>query len=681
MNVSRHQLTPLFVTGDELENHIAQEKELEKASAKNYPSLTPEQIKESEEFVFPLTISKWPVKEKATNAQQWISFIERNSVRVRDFVEYVRTGHIYANCIVKPFNRNHPEKGYHCYETNEAFGRKFISYFHFYSANIITFDIDKFWTSATLEEIYKSIYECRPTFMYTTSSDCSKHQGNKALRCFRLVYVFDKPIYAKPISPVWSKEDKKYIWDEKDNSSARRAANETFSQVYNMLKSRIGLTDIDFFTHIDKGSVVAVQTYNGNGKSNFEVVGDYQIYHLDDFLNVEDNVPYEPISNFQTPQYLKYVEQRKTEREHQIKISKPSAKQKYRAHKNSCEELTKYLADNVNYGILDLHEVEKGDGKEINANIIFEEKGLSLSKFSSNKMFSYDRYKFLEVLKSYQLCLDEITNDVPQNIIPTQCVLTSEEFLACTQIDQCFKSDNIRRDVTITFAPFLEDFYKLNYKELLLKYKALYPNVWQNYSLDYTAQFDFPDGYMTIFKVLEWRYNSLVKHQKHMQMQDGSGRKRALRRLAIARVLLNEDITYDNLLFNVMVDMLFVTSSKGSSSDITKQHIIDIVNRVWSISEDDDVWDKIGNRISEHPLSHNIYQKDQKAEAMAMGRRKKSSALDEQILLYYDQSLKDKENLALLRQNGIEIKRSKLQNWKKKFGLQKNQKQKYKDQV
>lgn len=629
--------------------------------AKNYPKLTDAERKFSDEFRFPISVSKYSCNNKLTAGHESMSWLQKE-LTAKELARYLQKGYCYSGGVFKPFNQNNPKKGYYKYKPGQAFASKFLSYFHFYSTNVLTLDVDKYECSASIEDIYNSLYYLRPTFMYATSSD-----SLNGLRCFRMVYVFDRPIYARPIFPVRRKGKKSYIWDEKDDSTARRVANKNYLNLYWEVVENIGYSKFRFTEPIDLMSKVSVQRFNGNGATNFQLAGDFKIYSLDDFDIGEDNnnVPHEPIDNFRTESYIEHILK---PRQKALKKEKTAGKR----GRKKVEELQKAAKE---YCITKGADVDKSE-QQSDVYALFDDIGIVLP---SNALFESEAY--YEELKRYECGTDCVLNRCSQDDdIKNVIELTSDEFLYCQCFDNIYRRSKIRGRIRIGRTDFLNDFPHLSLRELFFKYRAIYHNVWQSHNLDYSTPFDYPSDYRTIYKVLTWNYNPLKDHNTRMKMPCGSGRKDALGRLAKGRKLLTKNITFDNLLFNIMVDAEFLTSNfdqNGNPTEdkISKEEMVSIACSVMCLGDNSKTLMAIGKQMAKHPKTHGVYTTvEDKVAAMCAERHRRSIEYDDEIARYYDPNLKDKENLALMESQGLKVSLRKLRYWKKEKGLSRRKK-------
>lgn len=210
--------------------------------------------------------------------------------------------------------------------------------------------------------------------------------------------------------------------------------------------------------------------------------------------------------------------------------------------------------------------------------------------------------------------------------------------------------------------------------DLFYWYKDRYPNVWQSSPLNYKEAFDYPDEYKVIYNTLEWKFNPLLSHEKAMKMNDGDNRKFHITALSIARKILAPEITFDHLLFNAMVDTLFLVcdykkGKREKSKDLfTCETIARCVARAWNIESSDKLYMKIDYFISKHPKTHLKYDK---VTAMTIGRREKAAVTEQRISELYDHTLTDQENLEMFAKNGLKVSLITLKRYRQKNGLTK----------
>ena len=223
---------------------------------------------------------------------------------------------------------------------------------------------------------------------------------------------------------------------------------------------------------------------------------------------------------------------------------------------------------------------------------------------------------------------------------------------------------------------FAQDFNKMGILQLIEKYGTLYPNI-ESTPLkeenEEIAYIDIPSNYIEI-KRYWFLTDEALKNNKMAtirKISDGMGRRKKLFLNAIIRRLINNNISFDNLLFNIICEFSYFMINDGNK--ITKKDLFEIVERAFN--DDLSKYNKmiIGNKEKKfvvNPLyciKHNISKKAAVRIAVKQRNAQKIGEL-------YDFNLTDKENIEGMKKYGVEISLRTLKRWKDKNGLTKKRK-------
>ena len=157
-------------------------------------------------------------------------------------------------------------------------------------------------------------------------------------------------------------------------------------------------------------------------------------------------------------------------------------------------------------------------------------------------------------------------------------------------------------------------------------------------------------------------------------MNDGDNRKFHITALSVARRILSPGITFDHLLFNAMVDSMFLVCNykkethEKSKELFTRETVARCVARAWNTDCTDKLYKKIDYLISQHPKTHLKYDK---VTAMKIGRKEKAAIREQRISELYDHTLTDKENLEKFAENGLIVSLITLKRYRQNKGLTK----------
>ena len=409
---------------------------------------------------------------------------------------------------------------------------------------------------------------------------------------------------------------------------------------------------------IDDMSHVAVQTYNGNGCDNFKVIGDYKVYYNEKEYTAEDFAVEhrEPIDNFLSESYIKNIQKPRLERQKRIRSIRNRVNKAYKKfvqEQQTVEETPKSVSTAEKYKESIMYIQLFGD-RPLDINLP--------SIATTNRAIEPD-------LLNYEM-------DLEATSIPDASVLSlnDEEFEACSEIGRFYKKLKLSNNVRLAYPEFLKEFFAYRTQELFYRYKDRFPNVWQSCPLNYKAAFDYPDDYKVIYNTLEWKFNPLMSHERAMKMNDGDNRKFHITALSVARRILSPGITFDHLLFNAMVDSMFLVcdykkETHEKCNDLfTRETIARCVARAWNTGCSDKLYQQVDFIISKHPKTHLKYNK---VTAMTIGRKEKAAVTEQRISELYDHTLTDKENLEKFAENGLNVSLITLKRYRQNKGLTK----------
>ncbi|MBQ6193470.1 MAG: hypothetical protein IJK62_08285 [Bacteroidales bacterium] len=218
---------------------------------------------------------------------------------------------------------------------------------------------------------------------------------------------------------------------------------------------------------------------------------------------------------------------------------------------------------------------------------------------------------------------------------------------------------------------FAQDFNKMGILQLIEKYGTLYPNIESTPLKEENediAFIDIPQNYIEI-KRYWFLTDEALKNNKMAtirKISDGMGRRKKLYLNAIIRRLINNIISFDNLLFNIICEFSYYMINDGNK--ITKKDLFEIVERAYNadLSKYNNLI--IGNnerKFIVNPLfciKHNISKKAAVRIAVKQRNAQKIGEL-------YDFNLTDKENIEVMKKYGVDICLRTLKQWKKENGL------------
>lgn len=213
---------------------------------------------------------------------------------------------------------------------------------------------------------------------------------------------------------------------------------------------------------------------------------------------------------------------------------------------------------------------------------------------------------------------------------------------------------------------FENDYRNMKMEDILAKYIDVFPNMEHTpFEIpdDDTPYIIYPVGYVEIRRWWRKRLNG-----RPIKIKDGEGRRRILFLNGIIRRLINPDITFDNLLYNLLYELVHYHTNFKADNIIDKKEIYNIAKDI--MNKDMADYERLRgsrkkfmvnpNYCAKHKLSKNEV-KNIAAKMIRYG----------QIGELYDCSLTDKENLEIMKENGLGTSLSTLKRWRKENGFTK----------
>ena len=202
-------------------------------------------------------------------------------------------------------------------------------------------------------------------------------------------------------------------------------------------------------------------------------------------------------------------------------------------------------------------------------------------------------------------------------------------------------------------------------EDILEKYIRVYPNL-EHTPLeipdDDAPYIIYPIGYIEIRRWWRKRLNGMP-----IKIKDGEGRRRKLFINGIIRRLINPNITFDNLLYNLLYELVNYVSNYDADNVIGKKDIYYIAQDV--MKKDMANYENLRGshkKFMVNPnycIKHNLTKNEVKSMAAKMIRYNMIGEL-------YDCSKTDMENVVVMKENGMEkISVSTLKRWRKENGI------------
>lgn len=225
-------------------------------------------------------------------------------------------------------------------------------------------------------------------------------------------------------------------------------------------------------------------------------------------------------------------------------------------------------------------------------------------------------------------------------------------------ITQSICDNSQQYSLTDTFE---KDFFQMTYNDFLKKYLTVYPNI-EKTPIEIKNEDEpiiyYPENYYEIRRDF-YKKNGYIK-----KLKDGEGRRRRLFLNGIIRRKINSDITFENLLVNLVYE--FDTYYINDGNAITQKVIYDIAIGVMKadITNYSDLG-KPNHKFFINPLYRIKYNLSTN-QVLGKIRNKKQYIGD-----FYDPSLTDKQNVDIMKGYGLDISIITLKRWKKENNIKK----------
>ncbi len=217
----------------------------------------------------------------------------------------------------------------------------------------------------------------------------------------------------------------------------------------------------------------------------------------------------------------------------------------------------------------------------------------------------------------------------------------------------------------------LADLKNMKWSEFVIECKGKYGEIIEHSPLEYNedgyALLD--DSYIEIYR--RWyldfyEVNGEERRSPRLKtMRDGDRRHYKLWLTAVLRRRIKPSITFDELLFNTVTEL--VHHYDNSDGKFTLKNLVDLCRKVLAMTEEELNQMKIMKDKRRYRIDPTVYTTK---EARQHARRAvKRLITDRDIQRHYDVRKSDKENLAILEENGVKISRQRLTQYKSANGL------------
>lgn len=241
-------------------------------------------------------------------------------------------------------------------------------------------------------------------------------------------------------------------------------------------------------------------------------------------------------------------------------------------------------------------------------------------------------------------------------------------------------NNNIHLNDTFGNEEFENDYWNkdIDDEEILSKYINIYPNL-EHTPLpvvdDDTPYIIYPTDYIEIHRVCkvgkEGKYIR-VNDGSPLKIQDGQGRRRTLFWNGIIRRLINPEITFDNLIYNLLFELYHYITNYNAENTIGRKEVhqiaVDVMKQDMTKHEHLRGTDKQFMVNPNYCIKYNLTKNEVKSMAAKLIRYNQIGEL-------YDCSKTVKENVKIMKEYGLErISEPTLKRWMKGNGITKYKK-------
>lgn len=228
-------------------------------------------------------------------------------------------------------------------------------------------------------------------------------------------------------------------------------------------------------------------------------------------------------------------------------------------------------------------------------------------------------------------------------------------------------------DYSMMYDEFSNDFNTLSFTDIVKKYNGKYFN-YECTQLplvsEDSAYIEIPSYYCEIkrYWYLEESAINNNKCSNIRKIKDGQQRRKKLYVNAIIRRLIYSEISFDNLLYNLVFELYHYMINDGNK--ITKSDLYEICKRAFNADLSLPKYQKyvIVNKEKKYIVNtaYCVKYNVSKKQAVRIAEKQRTYSI---IGEYYDLDLKDKQNLQIMKENGIKVSLRTLIRWKEENGL------------
>lgn len=277
---------------------------------------------------------------------------------------------------------------------------------------------------------------------------------------------------------------------------------------------------------------------------------------------------------------------------------------------------------------------------------------LDTGSYEGGRLWFGNATSNVEVYKSYSVLSKK---DI---LINTEFIEKDKTKTNCTKsATQYYINSPHTLVLTCTFE---KDYENLSFQDFIKKYYTVYPNI-EHTPIEMNEDEPivcYPTDYTEIQRP------SNFKNGETYKFADGEKRRRKLYINGVVRRKINPDITFENLIYNLVYELEYYYINNGNK--ITKKDIIEIATNV--MKADLDKFKDLGkpkHKFFVNPLYCEKYDISKK-EVMGKLRNKK-----QYIGEFYDISKTDEDNIEIMKEYGLTISLRTLKTWRQENNIKK----------
>ena len=216
---------------------------------------------------------------------------------------------------------------------------------------------------------------------------------------------------------------------------------------------------------------------------------------------------------------------------------------------------------------------------------------------------------------------------------------------------------------------FEDDYWNMRMEDVLVKYLDVYPNI-EHTPLpivdDDTPFIKFPSDYVEIKRFWKVRNDG-----RAVKIEDGYHRRKNLFINGVIRRLINPSISFDNLVYNLLFELVNYISNYNAEYVIDKKDIFHIARSVMQADLTRGEGLKgTDRRFMVNPKYCEKYGLNKKQVRNMACKMLNNESIGE----LYDCSLTDKKNLEVMKSHGLDVSLITLKRWRKENGITKYKK-------